>query len=62
MRAHRSLLVRIDLVTGISAETRDDHEVTLAGGVALRVGRMCGARIRRAMEELKAEAGCSHLR
>jgi two-component system LytT family response regulator len=57
MRAHRSLLIRIDLVTGISAETRDDHEVTLAGGVALRVGRMCGARIRRAMEGLKAEAG-----
>ena len=67
MRAHRSLLIRIDLVTGIRAETRDDHEVTLAGGAVLRVARLCGARIHRALEALacptavpgiKAAIGC----
>jgi two-component system LytT family response regulator len=67
MRAHRSLLVRIDLVKGIRVETRDDHEVTLAGGVVLRVARLCGARIRRALEAfacptaihgVKATTGC----
>lgn len=51
LRIHRSLLVRLDLVVGIHAESRDQHVVELEGGSMLRVGRLPGARIRRALRE-----------
>lgn len=59
-RVHRSLLIRIELVSGVRSEGRDEHEVELAGGTVVRLGRVSGLRLRQALRERAADGqgGC----
>lgn len=48
-RVHRSLLIRMDSVSRVRSDCRDEHAVELASGTVLQLGRMSGLRLRKAL-------------
>ena len=56
VRVHGSLLVRLDLISGLRTGSRDGYTAELAGGWVVQVGRVPGLRVRRLLPE-KMETG-----